>query len=172
MLDERSDEQRIILVSCMYFRGLWTIPFEEHSTKERIVHAPSGDVRRPFMHLEDHLDYFEDRNIQATRLSYGSSGGLRINVYGNFLPSRQLVRPARVLRRLQPSLWHSLRNAAELRPRTLALPCLRTERSIQLNETLQAAGIARAIDPKESDFRGMICEPDPGGSEQCIRIRF
>ena len=35
-------------------------------------------------HLEGDLDYFEDRNIQATRLSCGSSGGFRINVYGNF----------------------------------------------------------------------------------------
>lgn len=40
LLDEGSDEQRIILVSCMDFRKLWTIPFEEHRTKERIVHAP------------------------------------------------------------------------------------------------------------------------------------
>jgi len=157
LLDGLSDEQRLILISCLFFRGVWANPFEERDTKQETFHAPSGDQKRPFMHLESHFNYFEDEGTQAISLRYGSRGGLVCFVV---LPSRRLGL-REFLRRLQPSFWYSLRNAAGYREGSLALPRFRIESSKRLNESLQAAGIRRAFDPKESDFSGIICEPDP-----------
>lgn len=157
MLEHLSDEQRLMLISCVYFKGLWAVPFEVQDTKQRTFHAPSGDQQRPFMHVRGGFNYFEDGNIQAVKLRYGSRGGLVCMV---ILPSRRLGL-RQFLRQLEPSFWYSLRNAMDYRTGLLALPRFRVEGSMQLNESLKAAGIQRAFDPNRCDFSGMLREPDP-----------
>jgi serpin B len=157
MLDHLSDEQRLMLISCVYFKGLWGNPFEEHKTRQRAFHAPSSDQCRPFMHLRGSFEYFEDRNIQAISLRYGSIGGMVCLV---ILPSRKFGL-RQFLRRLEPSFWYSVRNELDYRPGKLALPRFRVEGSEQLNASLREAGIHRAFEPDKSDFGGMLREPDP-----------
>jgi len=114
-------------------------------------------VQRPFMHITGQFRYGEDENMQAISLRYGGEGGLVCLIV---LPSRKLGL-REFMRRLGPDFWYSIRNSGKSRKGSLALPRFQVERSIPLNESLRAAGICRAFDPKLSDFSGMISEPDP-----------
>lgn len=157
IVDSLSDEQRLMLINCVYFKGLWHQPFDAERTRDKVFHARRGDERRPFMHMRNRFDYWEDAHVQVVRLDYAGFGRLSLWV---FLPSQQ-TGLEEFVRDLRGAFWESVRRHSETRPGTLALPRFKLECSEQLNKGLQAAGMECCFDPGRADFSGMLVEREP-----------
>jgi serpin B len=157
ILNSLSEEQRLILINCVYFKGLWDEPFEKARTKDKKFHAVDGDRQRPFMHMRSGFAYLEDSDCQAVCLKYGGFSALEMWI---FLPS-QKVGLQNFLDSLKPSFSASVQNKSQERPGTLALPRFKMECSNKLISGLRAAGIKRAFDPVRAEFDGAVAESEP-----------
>lgn len=157
IVDSLGDEQRLMLINCVYFKGLWYQPFDAERTRDKVFHARRGDQQRPFMHMRNHFVYWEDAQVQVVRLDYAGFSRLSLWV---FLPSQQ-TGLEEFVRDLRSSFWESVRRHSETRPGTLALPRFKLECSEHLNQGLQAAGMERCFDPGRADFSGMLVEREP-----------
>jgi serpin B len=158
ILESLSEDERLLLVNCVYFKGLWEDPFERERTKERTFHALDGDRQRPFMHVRNRFAYWEDDDVQSVCLRYGGYSSLGMWV---FLPERE-VGLEQFLRQLKPSFWESAQlKSGDYRPGTLALPRFRLECSNRLNEGLRSAGVRFAFDRDRADFGGMLAGTEP-----------
>jgi serpin B len=157
IINSLTDEQRLMLINCVYFKGLWYQPFDSKRTRDKIFHARSGDLRRPFMHMRNSFVYWENEHAQVVRLDYTECSSLSLCI---FLPSQKTGLEEFV--RNVPSLYltAALRRS-ETRPGTLALPRFKLEGSQTLNSSLQAAGMKRCFDEQHADFSGMLVEPEP-----------
>lgn len=105
MFSDFSEEQRLVLINCVYFHGSWAQPFEQRLTKSKEFHAPSGNRQRSFMHMKSKFDYFEDERMQVVCLPYGGGSHLACWI---FLPSRDLGLQS-FIRQLEPSFWYFAR---------------------------------------------------------------
>src|SRR5271167_924981 len=103
IVDSLSDEQRLMLLNCVYFKGLWYQPFEAKRTRDKVFHTKRGDLQRPFMHLRNHFVYWEDAQVQVVRLDYAGFSRLSLWV---FLPSQQ-TGLEEFVRDLRSSFWES-----------------------------------------------------------------
>jgi serine protease inhibitor len=158
ILQSLSEDERLLLVNCVYFKGLWDDPFERERTKERTFHGVDSDRQRPFMHMRNRFPYREDDDGQAVCLRYGGHSSLGMWV---FLPAKKLGMEL-FLRRLKPSFWESAQLASrEDRPGTLALPRFKLECSNGLNDGLHSAGVRLAFDPDRADFGGILAGSEP-----------
>jgi serpin B len=157
ILGSLSDDQRLMLINCVYFKGLWYQPFDAERTKDKVFHARSGDQQRPFMHMRNNFVYWEEEDAQVVRLDYAGFGSLGLWV---FLPSRKMGLE-KLVRGLRPSFWESARKRGEVRRGTLAFPRFKLDCSQQLNDSLRAEGMERCFDPDRADFSGMLVEPEP-----------
>jgi len=157
ILDSLSEQQLLILINCVYFKGLWDEPFEKERTKDRIFHGVARKRQRPFMHMRSGFDYLEDADGQAVCLKYGGFSSLQMWI---FLPTRNMGLQ-RFLDNLKPSFWADVQRQSRHRPGTLALPRFKMECSNDLISGLQAAGIRRAFDHVRGEFAEMLAAPEP-----------
>jgi serine protease inhibitor len=157
IVDSLSDEQRLMLINCVYFKGLWYQPFDAKRTRDNVFHGRRGDQQRPFMHMRNHFVYWEDAQVQVVRLDYAGFSRLSLWV---FLPSQQ-TGLEEFVRGLRDSFWESVTKHSETRPGTLALPRFKLECSEQLIKALRAAGMECCFDPGRADFSGMLVEREP-----------
>ena len=157
IVNSLSDEQRLMLINCVYFKGLWYQPFEAKRTRERVFHAKRGDQQRQFMHMRNRFVYWEDAEVQVVRLDYAGFNRLSLWV---FLPSQQ-TGLKEFVRGLRNSFWETVRKHSEVRPGTLALPKFKLECSQHLISGLKSAGMERCFDPERADFGGMLVEREP-----------
>ena len=157
ILNRLSDEQRLILINCVYFKGLWDEPFEKTLTKDRTFHGAGGNRQRPFMHMQSAFACLEDSDGQAACLRYGGFSSLQMWI---FLPARK-VGLERFLENLKPTFWAATQNSSQKRPGSIALPRFKIECTNNLNSGMRAAGILRAFDPARAEFDGMLAGPEP-----------
>ena len=157
IVDSLSDEQRLMLINCVYFKGLWYQPFDAKRTRDEVFHASRGDQLRPFMHMRNDFVYWEDQDAQVVRLDYEGFSSLSLWV---FLPSKK-TGLEEFVRRLRPSFWEFASKLSKTHPGTLALPRFRLECSEHLNQGLQSVGLKRCFDAHRADFSGMLVEREP-----------
>ena len=62
----------LILINAIYFKGMWTLPFDEELTEEGPFALPDGSQKLcPMMSQSGHFDYTENESFQAISLPYG-----------------------------------------------------------------------------------------------------
>ena len=85
VVDQLDEDQIMLLLNAVYFKGDWTAPFDPQQTRDMPFYRPSGDSRPvPMMYQDGRFGYFED-GFQAVRLPYGDDERLAMYV---FLPPR------------------------------------------------------------------------------------
>ncbi|MBO4851886.1 MAG: serpin family protein [Prevotella sp.] len=141
------------LLNAIYFKGMWSSPFNVANTKEEPF---DGDAPVPMMHLENvELSYAENDLYQTVVLPYGN-GTYRMQV---FLPQE-----GKTLEELleslssQPSLLTAHLSLYEV---DLKLPRFGTSTNINLKEIMSALGMPTAFSPFEADF-SKLCVDDFG----------
>jgi serine protease inhibitor len=72
-----SEDTRLILTNAIYFKGGWSLPFEQNKTKsEDFQITQTQKVRVPFMHIDGdntHFKYLETDSFQALAMPYRDS---------------------------------------------------------------------------------------------------
>jgi len=179
---------RLVLVNAIYFKGDWSVPFKETSTKDRPFLLPGGKtVRTPIMNASklDAAKYgafngdgstfdtpWRIKPGQKEGLYPGKDGFAMVELpYKGYDLSMVVIAPndpdglgtiEKQLSAKDLSAW-----IAKLRYRKthILLPKFKLETDYPMGETLQAMGMVRAFTdpamPNGADFSGMSASKDP-----------
>ena len=61
---------RLVLVNAVYFKGLWTNPFNKHSTYDQDFWvSQDSSIKVPMMHIKEKFAYSPRKDLGATVLS-------------------------------------------------------------------------------------------------------
>ena len=158
VLDEDSFDPSAVsyLLNAIYFKGMWSQPFEAEETREEPFNG--GEVV-PMMH-NGHVElaYDEDDLCQTVALPYGN-GTYRMQV---FLPREGKTIDDVVKGLSTPSSqgetgrWHLLPSEIDLK-----LPRFETNTDIDLKDIMSALGMPTAFNPSAADF-SKLCVDNHG----------
>ena len=146
----------LIAVNAIFFKDLWSRPFEKELTREEIFHT--GDGRRPkvpLMRGSGFYSYCEESEFQAVRLNYKNS---RLAMY-IFLPDKSSSLQ-KLLRKLSPGAWEEKMKHFESREGHLSVPRFKVSYGTELSDALKQLGMGAAFDPQRANFDG-IKQPPP-----------
>jgi serpin B len=139
-----------ILMSAVYFKGLWRSPFDKSATRDEPFFPPGGkQMSVPTMRQTGRVAYRQEKEFQAVRLPYANAD---IGMYV-FLPSADSS-VEEFMRELNVESWEKRISGFEERHVEIALPRLKLNFKADLNETLTALGLG-IIFGHEADFSPM-----------------
>jgi serine protease inhibitor len=155
IINEPSRRTMLILTNAVYFKGRWTVPFDQKETKPRSFHLPGGrSITVPMMAQRGEYHYLETDSFQAIRLPYGND---RFAMY-IFLPRKTTGLPD-FIRLLDEHHWEQWRSGLVIRKGQIVLPRFELTYGRKLNDALTAMGMGVAFGP-EADFSRI--HPPPG----------
>jgi serpin B len=141
---------RLVLANAIYFKGIWSKPFDKAQTSPQPFHlSSSSQADVPLMHHLDNVKYTENGDFQAVELPYGSNQ-LSMAV---FLP-RAVDGCSQLENRLNPDLLSKTVTDMRKREVDIFLPRFKLESKFELNDPLSQMGMEDAFGPK-ADFSGM-----------------
>lgn len=140
----------VVLVSAVFFKGKWTTPFDPQLTLPTDFHCQDGSIKTISMLTQtQEMEYFEDEDKQAVRLSYGKD---------HFSMLILLPRPTVPLENITSSLtmqqWSVIDALMHQEKVKLSIPRFRLEYKAELRPALAALGMPSAFSG-QSDFSAM-----------------
>jgi serine protease inhibitor len=147
----------LLLINAIYFKGLWTQPFEKALTQERPFTLLNGRQKPlPMMSQSGKYQYYRGSNFQAVSLPYGEKGRMSLKI---FLPD-QNSSLKEFCRKLNAANWQQWLANFKMSSGSLVLPRFKLEYEASLKEPLKALGMGVAFDKQKANF-GNLCQP-PG----------
>ena len=154
MIETIDPATQLYLLNALYFKGLWTTPFDTALTREDIFHGDSNDSQVNFMHNIAYFPYYMGPEGSMVELPYGDDmnfvmdviippDGLSADEFVSGLDSESLSRLSAGLQ------------TDEIR---LMLPSFKAEYDVSLNAALQRLGMKEAF-TSSADFSDMSKEP-------------
>ena len=141
---------RLVLVNAIYFKGVWTRPYDKAQTSDQPFHrSTASQMDVPLMHHLDDVRYMENGDFQAVELPY-RGGELSMVV---LLP-RQVDACGELENRLTPALLADALSQMKQQKIEIFLPRFRLESSFNLSDTLAGMGMSDAFSAK-ADFSGI-----------------
>lgn len=142
----------LFLINATYFKGNWTTPFNAELTSDRPFTLLDGSQKQhPTMTQSGRYAYLENDQFQAVSLPYGESKRLSMYV---FLPHESSDLSA-FQQSLTAENWETWMSQFGRREGAISLPRFKLEYTTQLNDVLEALGMAVAFDADQADFSGM-----------------
>lgn len=145
-------EALLVVINAIYFKGLWTNPFDKEDTEERPFYKLDGSSQPcQMMSQSGRYDYCESDEFQAISLPYGTG---RVSMY-IFLPKP----PSSILefqKRLNTSNWEQWLDGFSRAEGYVTLPVFKIEYEKELLESLKALG---GDEVAGEDFIGMGAGP-------------
>ncbi len=157
IIKQTSRDAILYLVNAVYFKGLWSSPFDEKLTKDGKFELIGGKKKIvSMMHRVGEYEYLEKDNFQLINLGYGKG---RISMYV-ILPKKG-TSPSAFYKELTPDSWAGYMRQIRTRPVevNLALPKFKLEYEVTANKALSAMGMAVAFSPGRANFKGMCKIP-------------
>ncbi|UJR15752.1 hypothetical protein I4U23_002687 [Adineta vaga] len=162
-----TNDTRLILVNCIYFKGAWINPFDKYLTdaKANFYEANGKVTKISLMHQTDQFQYNEDKSlgVQMIHLPYENSNSKDAFVFSVILPDKN-VRLEDVEQKLtvNPQLMKQTLNLNSAKSRTieLYLPKFKMESKFQLNYVLIQLGMSNAFQSQVADFSGIVSRED------------
>ena len=152
MVDGPLDDNFVaMLLNAIYFKGDWKFPFDKKDTEDRDFHLMNGTEKEvPFMKLQEDLLYMANNEFQAVKLPYGD-GEMSMTIV---LPNEQ-----KSYKEFQTTLsaekWEGFQSDFKSMRGTLLLPKFKMEYETELNDALEALGMASAF-TDSADFSKMV----------------
>jgi serine protease inhibitor len=161
LVNDLSPLAAVIALNAIYFKGLWTAPFERKLTSEGPFTTATGEVKPiPMMRQSGSYLYSEDRDLQAVVLPYKTDMAMYI------------ILPAACIQRFQDGLssgaWESMLPRFEMAEGTIQLPRFKVDCRVQLESALKNLGMERAFDRNRAEFDGIRCGHLPVWIEQVL----
>jgi serpin B len=152
----------LMLISAIYFRGVWDSRFEKYKTRESDFFLPSGKiVQVPLMHQTDAFRYVKIPTVQILEMAYKGykrPGALEKLSMVVFLPRKRNGLPE-----LEKSITAEFiqQSIASLQRRTVEVffPSFRLDTTYELLVTLEGMGMAEAF-TQSANFSGMTDNPE------------
>uniref|UniRef100_A0A182PAL4 Serpin domain-containing protein n=1 Tax=Anopheles epiroticus TaxID=199890 RepID=A0A182PAL4_9DIPT len=156
-------EAEMIVASALYFKGLWSEPFEQQATEPKPFY-PDGYGREsklvPTMSTVGCYPYYDAHELDAkiVGLSYqGNKSALYIIMPNN--STRQTMQEFQ--RRLTPAMIGELVSKMTQRKMYLQMPRMQITNTINLRDVLQRLGLQSIFNRGQSDLSGMVARTQP-----------
>ena len=154
MIEAIDPATQLYLLNALYFKGLWTTPFDTALTREDIFHGDSNDSQVKFMYNKAYFPYYIGHEGSMVELPYGDDRNFVMDVIipPDGLSADEFVSglDSESLSRLSAGL-----QTDEIR---LMLPSFKAEYDVSLNAALQRLGMKEAF-TSSADFSDMSKEP-------------
>jgi serpin B len=143
---------RLVLTNAIYFKGRWSVPFDERGTRPQPFRRVSGRPSDVPMMRNGQLNaqFAQFQGFKALELAY-QGGELSMVV---LLPD-DVRGLARLEKRLTPELIAFWIGQMHLKSVDVWLPRFKLETSYELEPALSALGMPLAFDAAKADFTGM-----------------
>ena len=138
----------LVVINAIYFKDLWSSPFERRLTREETFHTSDGrKIKVPLMSQWDSYPYYEESKFQAVRLRYKTS---RLAMYV-FLPAqRSSIREFQ--QNLDSAAWDKWTQRLETTEGHIRLPRFKLTYQAILNSALEKLGMGIAFDRQRARF--------------------
>ena len=148
---------RLVLVNAIYFKGSWTLPFDETATSEAPFHTtPDSRVAVPMMHRKETFRYGEiGGRLQLLELPYGNGDLSMLIVLPETIDGCGGVEAG-----LDPDALSNWRKRLRRKKVEVYLPRFKISDGFRLDKILRNMGMTDAFDPQKADFAGMDGRPD------------
>lgn len=146
IIERLTDDDRMVLMNAVYFKGTWKSPFAKEATTEgKFTNAKGAAVTVPMMAQQGSFPYADSKDYQAVSLPYGN-GRIEMTIY---LPKGSIDDMVKA-----SVDWP--KDTAPKQNSTVAvkMPKFKAEYEQNLNKSLQALGMKEAFTDK-ADFSGM-----------------
>ena len=145
---------RLILTNAIYFKGTWSVQFDEANTTERDFELDTGQIKKvPTMTLidtQEKFNYTENERFQLLELPYAGNDVSMILA----LPKDQ-TNLSTVIASVNETIYNSWFDTMERREVDIYLPKFKIETPVlNLNSNLQSLGIQEAFG-MDADFSGI-----------------
>lgn len=155
IVDRISPETMLYILNAVYFKGLWTDPFDAERTRPLPFATADGrSIEHPMMTESGRYPYYEADGIQAISLPYGEGRMSMVVV----LPSPD-TSIEDFVRGLGAEQWDRWVEGLRKREGEIVLPRFTIEYEEKLNDALAALGMVRAFDLEKADFSAMSALP-------------
>jgi len=138
------DYLRMVLVNTLYFKGQWSMPFDEYYTEDKEFHNHNGStVSVPMMSKTDGMIAFSASRFHGVNLLYGKHFDYSMTL---FLPNTDADIP------LTLDDWKE--GQEELTPKqvSLTMPKFNIDGKMPLEDILKSMGVKDAFDGDKADF--------------------
>ena len=153
MIENIDPATQMYLLNALYFKGMWTTPFDAANTRKEIFHGNRRDSEVEFMHRTASFPYYIGPEGALLELPYGE-GSFVMDI---FLPAEG-VSAEEFASGLDGEALSTLTGLLQTDRIKVALPKFKAEYETSLNATLQRLGMRDAF-TTSADFSGMSKEP-------------
>lgn len=134
----------MLLANALYFKGAWSVDFDENETTRQVFHNANGtDIDVDMMHKLSYQWVAHNGKFTVVKLPYGN-GDFSMTL---FLPEDDFSFP-----QLTFDDWMMGRLLLQPKNIYLSLPCFTTEGSYDLVDRLKESGMVDAFDQTMADF--------------------
>ena len=150
MIEAIDPTTQLYLLNALYFKGLWTSPFDAALTREDTFHGDSNDSQVKFMHNKAYFPYYSGTEGSMVELPYGEEGNFVMDV----LMPADGISVDDFVSALDKELLDKLSGSLQTDEIRLTLPSFKAEYEITLNDVLQRLGMKEAF-TSSADFSAM-----------------
>jgi serpin B len=152
IVDRLKPDDVMYLINAVYFKGLWSVPFQPSLTSAPPFTLADGTQKpHPMMLRRDRFSYYENAQFQAVSLPYGSG---RWSMYV-FLP-RATSNLADFSKTLTAANWQTWMQGFEPQMGFVQMPKFKSEFDTDLKSALTMLGMGDAFDPQKADFSNLL----------------
>jgi serpin B len=154
------EDRRLSILNTVYFKDLWSLPFDEDQTYEQTFHAPSGDVETDFMHKTTDASYgYADGYIRAS-LEFENGCYMTFILPDEGVDVQDLLADAETI---QDAFTGGTKDYGEV---VWSVPKFSFEQKYDLLGAVEKLGIREALEDGVADFSGLT----DGGSVYIANI--
>jgi serpin B len=154
ILDSLTDNDLMVLINAIYFKGEWEKAFNKNETfKEPFMNFNKDAKDTDFMHLTQNFDYFENDNLQAISLNY-----LKDNLKALIILPKKEADINSYIKGLSLDIYNEITNNLINKKVILSLPKFEINFSDELKPYFIALGMIEAFG--DADFSAMKKEKD------------
>jgi serpin B len=148
ILEEVSDASIMYLLNALYFKGLWSLPFEKAQTRDAEFTNEDGSVSSvAMMHQHLKLNYFKAPAFEIAEAPYENEAFSMV-----FLLPAEGATVSSVVESLDASVWNDCLSQLQRHSMNISLPRLNLAYEITLNNALRSMGMELIFDETEADF--------------------
>jgi serpin B len=142
---------QLVLVNAVYFKGDWSMPFEEAATAEAPFHLTTeSQISVPMMQQEDRFGYAETEDLQILELPYGNGDLSMLLVLPRDIGGLEALEARLDIDAL--SLWRMRMRRQKVK---VHLPRFKLSDAFRLDETLKGMGMTAPFSPEKANFAGI-----------------
>lgn len=161
------DGIQLSLISTLYYRNRWQLPFPKEDTAPGVFHGPNGDIEADFMHLTHCDAVYRGTGFTAVSRMLGNSERVVFVLPDVGLLPADLMADDELFRFLNsPEDWADQREAMV----NFSMPRLDCASELGLRESLEKLGIVDAFDALRADFSEALRADEPLGLSSMLQI--